>query len=183
MCGAARQEEVAANYLYHFASTYQIWLMALYDKDEASDLTARERKALKASIESELAARAANGLGGHGDGKEKHFRRTDGRCGSDEEPREGKVTLRTYKIDVAPLPKVDSKFLRDTRKTALLKSRIRPQTAHQRKNPGEMGQGRAKPNPQAAALVLLVRKYRTRWRDWTNWREDRMGIPALLFSV
>jgi len=54
MCGAARQERWAANYLYHFASTYQIWLMALYDKDEASDLTARERKALKASIEKRI---------------------------------------------------------------------------------------------------------------------------------
>jgi len=48
---------------YHFASTYQIWLMALYDKDEASDLTAREKKALKASIESELGARAAKRFG------------------------------------------------------------------------------------------------------------------------
>jgi DNA-binding transcriptional regulator YiaG len=34
------------------------------------------------------------------------------------------------------------------------------QTAHQRKNFGEWEQGRAKPNPQAAAaLVLLVRRY------------------------
>ena len=44
---------------YHFRSDYQIWLMTLYDKDEASDLTASEKKALKASIESELQARAA----------------------------------------------------------------------------------------------------------------------------
>jgi len=44
---------------YHFPSDDQIWLMALYDKDEASDLTAQQRKTLKASIESELAARAA----------------------------------------------------------------------------------------------------------------------------
>ena len=33
--------------------------MTLYYKDEASDLTASEKKALKASIESELQARAA----------------------------------------------------------------------------------------------------------------------------
>ena len=44
---------------YHFKSDHQIWLMTLYDKDEASDLTAREKKALKAAIEGELAARAA----------------------------------------------------------------------------------------------------------------------------
>ena len=44
---------------YHFRSDHQIWLMTLYDKDEASDLTASQKKALKASIESELEARAA----------------------------------------------------------------------------------------------------------------------------
>ncbi len=43
---------------YHFKSDGQIWLMTLYDKDEASDLSASEKKVLKASIESELAARA-----------------------------------------------------------------------------------------------------------------------------
>jgi hypothetical protein len=47
---------------YHFNSDNQIWLMSLYDKDEASDLTARQKKALKASIESELAARANVGV-------------------------------------------------------------------------------------------------------------------------
>jgi hypothetical protein len=44
---------------YHFVSDHQIWLMTLYDKGEASDLTANEKKVLKSSIESELEARAA----------------------------------------------------------------------------------------------------------------------------
>jgi|SRR5437879_3865870 len=44
---------------YHFKSDCQIWLMTVYDKDEASDLTAKEKKALRTAIESELAARAA----------------------------------------------------------------------------------------------------------------------------
>ena len=44
---------------YHFRSDHQIWLMTLYGKDEASDLTASEKKALKAAIEKELEARAA----------------------------------------------------------------------------------------------------------------------------
>jgi hypothetical protein len=44
---------------YHFQSDCQIWLMTAYDKDEASDLTAKEKKALRTAIESELAARAA----------------------------------------------------------------------------------------------------------------------------
>jgi putative transcriptional regulator len=30
--------------------------------------------------------------------------------------REGKITLRSYKVEVTPLPKVDSKLIRDTRK-------------------------------------------------------------------
>ena len=30
--------------------------------------------------------------------------------------REGKLTLRSYKVEPAPLPNVDSKLIRDTRK-------------------------------------------------------------------
>jgi len=44
---------------YHFSSDHQIWRMTLYGKDEASDLTGQQKKALKVSIERELAARAA----------------------------------------------------------------------------------------------------------------------------
>jgi putative transcriptional regulator len=74
--------------------------------------------------------------------------------------REGKLTLRSYKVKVAPLPKVDSRLLRDTRKKLgcsrgvfARKLRINERTLE------KWEQGRAKPNPQAAALVLLVRKY------------------------
>jgi hypothetical protein len=42
---------------YHFPSDHQIWLMTLYGKNEASDLTGQQKKALKVSIEKELAAR------------------------------------------------------------------------------------------------------------------------------
>lgn len=74
--------------------------------------------------------------------------------------REGKLTLRTYKVEVTPLPKVDSKLLRDTRKKlrcsrAVFARRLRINERTLEK----WEQGRAKPNPQAAALVLLVRKY------------------------
>jgi putative transcriptional regulator len=74
--------------------------------------------------------------------------------------REGKLTLRSYKIDPAPLPKVDSRLIRDTRKKLRCsravfarKLRINERTLE------KWEQGRANPNPQAAALVLLVRKY------------------------
>ena len=74
--------------------------------------------------------------------------------------REGKLTLRSYKVEVLPLPKVDSKVIRDTRKRLRCsravfarKLRINERTLE------KWEQGRAKPNPQAAALVLLVREY------------------------
>jgi putative transcriptional regulator len=74
--------------------------------------------------------------------------------------REGKITLRTCKVEAAPLPKVDSKLIRDTRKRLhcsravfARKLRINERTLER------WEQGRAKPNPQAAALVLLVRNY------------------------
>ncbi len=74
--------------------------------------------------------------------------------------RKGKITLRTYNVEAAPLPKVDSKLIRDTRKRLhcsravfARKLRINERTLE------KWEQDRAKPNPQAAALVLLVRKY------------------------
>src|SRR3981189_2594423 len=38
---------------YHFASDHQIWLITLYGKNEASDLTAQQKKALKVAIAGE----------------------------------------------------------------------------------------------------------------------------------
>jgi putative transcriptional regulator len=74
--------------------------------------------------------------------------------------REGKITLRSYKVEATPLPKVDSKMIRDTRKKLRCsravfarKLRINERTLE------KWEQGRAKPNPQAAALVLLVRRF------------------------
>ncbi|SRR6266404_5405895 len=43
---------------FYFESEQQIWLMTLYNKDEASDLSANEKKILKAAMEAELRARA-----------------------------------------------------------------------------------------------------------------------------
>jgi hypothetical protein len=43
---------------YHFPAHQQIWLMTLYGKDEADDLTAAEKSALRNAIAAESAARA-----------------------------------------------------------------------------------------------------------------------------
>jgi putative transcriptional regulator len=74
--------------------------------------------------------------------------------------REGKLTLRTYTVKPKPLPKVDSRLIKDTRERLQCsravfarKLRVNERTLE------KWEQGRAKPNPQAAALVLLVRKY------------------------
>lgn len=74
--------------------------------------------------------------------------------------REGKITLRSYKVEAKPLPRVDSKLIRDTRERLRCsravfarKLRINERTLE------KWEQGRARPNPQAAALVLLVRRY------------------------
>lgn len=74
--------------------------------------------------------------------------------------RDGKITLCSFKVESAPLPKVDSNLIRDTRKRlrcsrAVFARRLRINERTLEK----WEQGRAKPNPQAAALVLLVRRY------------------------
>jgi putative transcriptional regulator len=73
---------------------------------------------------------------------------------------EGKITLRSYRHDPAPLPALDSAFIRETREQLRCsravfarKLRINQRTLE------KWEQGRAKPNPQAVALLLLVRSY------------------------
>ena len=66
--------------------------------------------------------------------------------------REGKLTLRSYKVAAAPLPKVDSKLIRDTRKRLRCsravfarKLRINERTLE------KWEQGRAKPRLEEVA--------------------------------
>jgi mRNA-degrading endonuclease RelE of RelBE toxin-antitoxin system len=42
---------------FHFLSDHQVWLMTLYGKDEAEDLTQPQKKLLKAALVAELKAR------------------------------------------------------------------------------------------------------------------------------
>ena len=42
---------------YHFVKDQQIWLFTLYDKNEAEDLTAAQKRAMKRAIEAEKKAR------------------------------------------------------------------------------------------------------------------------------
>lgn len=92
--------------------------------------------------------------------KRKVFEELMGGVEAMKKHREGKLTLRSYKVEATPLPEVDAKLIRETRRKMgcsravfARKLRINERTLE------KWEQGRAKPNPQAAALVLLVRKY------------------------
>jgi putative transcriptional regulator len=74
--------------------------------------------------------------------------------------REGRITLRSFHHEPAPLPTLDSAFIRETRERLRCsravfarKLRVNERTLE------KWEQGRAKPNPQAVALLLLVRSY------------------------
>ena len=74
--------------------------------------------------------------------------------------REGKITLRTHEIDDQPALEVDADLIRDTRERmnlsrAVFARRLRVST----RTLENWEQGRARPNAQAAALILMVRKF------------------------
>jgi putative transcriptional regulator len=76
------------------------------------------------------------------------------------EQREGKITLRTYEVDELPPLEIDADTIRDTREKlhvsrAVFARHLRVST----RTLENWEQGRAKPNAQAAALILMVRKY------------------------
>ncbi|HYX70260.1 MAG TPA: hypothetical protein VE825_14070 [Terriglobales bacterium] len=74
--------------------------------------------------------------------------------------RGGKITLRSYRVEARPLPKVDSKLIKETRARLRCSRAVFARKLHINERTLEKWeQGRAKPNPQAAALVLLVRRY------------------------
>ena len=74
--------------------------------------------------------------------------------------REGKITLRSHKVEAKPLPKVDSKLIKETREKLRCSRAVFARKLHINERTLEKWeQGRAKPNSQAAALLLLVRSY------------------------
>jgi putative transcriptional regulator len=74
--------------------------------------------------------------------------------------REGKITLRSYKVAAAPLPQVDSKMIKETREKLHYSRAVFARKLHINERTLEKWeQGRAKPNPQAAVLMLLLRRY------------------------
>lgn len=76
------------------------------------------------------------------------------------EEREGKITLRHYQAEDLPPLEVDAESIRATREKlrvsrAVFARRLRVST----RTLENWEQGRARPNSQAAALILMVSKY------------------------
>ena len=74
--------------------------------------------------------------------------------------REGKITLRSHEVEDLPPLEVDAELIRDTRERmhvsrAVFARRLRVST----RTLENWEQGRARPNAQAAALILMVRKF------------------------
>ena len=77
-----------------------------------------------------------------------------------EQHRKGKITLRSFEADDLPPLEIDAEVIRDTRERmnvsrAVFARRLRVST----RTLENWEQGRARPNAQAAALILTVRKY------------------------
>ena len=77
-----------------------------------------------------------------------------------QQQREGKITLRSHEVEDLPPLEVDADLIRDTRERmhfsrAVFARRLRVST----RTVENWEQGRAKPNAQAAALILMVRKF------------------------
>jgi putative transcriptional regulator len=74
--------------------------------------------------------------------------------------REGKITLRTHDVDELPPLEIDADLIRDTREQLHVSRAVFAR--HLRVSSRTLEnweQGRAKPNAQAAALILMVRIY------------------------
>lgn len=77
-----------------------------------------------------------------------------------QQQREGKITLRSHEVEDLPPLDVDADLIRDTRERmrvsrAVFARRLRVST----RTLENWEQGRARPNAQAAALILMVRKF------------------------
>jgi len=77
-----------------------------------------------------------------------------------QQQRNGKITLRSHEIEDLPPLKVDADLIRDTRERmhvsrAVFARRLRVST----RTVENWEQGRARPNAQAAALILMVRQF------------------------
>ena len=71
--------------------------------------------------------------------------------------REGKITLKNYKLAATALPEIDSDFIRETREKLKMSQGLFARLLHvNQRTLANWEQGRSRPNDQAVALILLV---------------------------
>jgi len=74
--------------------------------------------------------------------------------------REGKITLKTYKVERIPKPEVTPEVIRETRERLNLSRAVFAHELHiSPRTLEKWEQGLTRPNEQAATLILLVRKF------------------------
>jgi putative transcriptional regulator len=77
-----------------------------------------------------------------------------------QQQREGKATLRTHEVDELPPLSVDAATIRNTREQlAVSRAVFARQLRVSTRTLENWEQGRARPNAQASALILMVRKF------------------------
>jgi putative transcriptional regulator len=77
-----------------------------------------------------------------------------------QQQREGKITLRSHEVEDLPPLEVDADLIRDTRERLHVSRAVFARCLRVSLRTLEnWEQGRAKPNAQASALILMVRKY------------------------
>jgi putative transcriptional regulator len=74
--------------------------------------------------------------------------------------RTGKITLRSYKVEARPLPQVKARMIKQVREQFHCSRSVFARKLFTNERTLEKWeQGRAKPNAQAVALLLLASKY------------------------
>ncbi len=74
--------------------------------------------------------------------------------------REGKITLKTYKVEKSAKAEVSPALIRETRERLNLSRAVFAHELHiSPRTLEKWEQGKARPNDQAATLILLVRKF------------------------
>ncbi|MGB5180244.1 MAG: transcriptional regulator [Gammaproteobacteria bacterium] len=77
-----------------------------------------------------------------------------------QQQRKGKITLRSHEIEDLPPLEVDADLIRDTRERLHVSRAVFARSLRVSLRTLEnWEQGRARPNAQASALILMVRKY------------------------
>jgi putative transcriptional regulator len=123
-------------------------MLSAHSKDETSDLSSAEVAALKKMVEVWRMK------------KRDPFNELSGAIGEIQQHKAGKITLRQYEVKEPAKLEVTPEVIRETREGLNISRAVFAHQLHVSPRTLEKWeQGRSKPNDQAAALILLVRKY------------------------